>query len=151
MGTISRESFERLAYFRREVEKILHEFFDSTSVGLHGGFISTIPIDILETPDKVTILAELPGFSRGDITLEVMRDTIAISAIKHEEKKQGKAVHICTERSYGEFSRTIDLPAACDTRRISGVYSGGVLKLEMPKVSDRRGEKRTVEIVWEEK
>ena len=148
MSTFPRESLDRLVYFRREMERILREFFDAAGADLQTGYTANILTDVFETPEDVRIMAELPGFRKGDIAVEVMRDAIVIEAVKREEHRKEKVNYLCMERAYGRFRRLLELPVACDTRRIAARYEKGILYITVPRVSERRGQKRTVDITW---
>jgi HSP20 family protein len=128
------------------MERILREFFEASGRELEGGYTANILADVFETPDEIRISAELPGFAKGDLVVEVMRDAIVIEAVKREERPGEKVNYLCMERGYGKFRRLIELPVACDTRRIRARYAKGILIITVPRVAERRGERRTVEI-----
>jgi HSP20 family protein len=150
MGNIPKESLERLLYFRSEVEKILRDFFESAGEDLEGDS-SAIPTDVLETAGEVVITAEMPGYARDGIRLEVSRDRLLIEGEKGRGAKREKVKYLCAERGYGRYKRVIPLPTACDTRRIRAGYRNGILTITIPKISERREASRKVEIDWGEK
>jgi HSP20 family protein len=150
MGGIPRESLDRLVYFRREMEKILREFFEATGEEFAGEASSNILADVLETPDEIIIQAELPGFAKGDVSVEVMRNSVIITGHKRERAQRGKVSFIALERAYGTFRRVLDLPVAGDTRQISAAYAQGILTITIPKIKERRGQKRKVDVACAE-
>ena len=93
-------------------------------------------------------MAEMPGFQEGDLSVEVMRGALVIEGVKREEHRREKVNYLCMERAYGRFRRLLELPTACDTRRLAATYRRGILVITIPRVSERRGEKRPVEIAW---
>ena len=148
MGYSPRDSLDRLVYFRREMERILREFFAAAGEELQPGYTANILTDVFETPDEIRIMAEMPGFAKGDIAIEVMRDAIVIKGVKRDERQKEKVNYLCMERAYGKFCRLLEFPMACDTRRIAARYVKGVLVITVPRVSERRGQRRTVEVEW---
>ncbi len=90
--------------------------------------------DIKEEDGKFVLEADLPGFKKEDINLDVDNDILTISAERHSEHedkdKQGN--YIRCERSYGSYSRSFDV-SAIDSEKISAAYVDGVLTLDMPK------------------
>ena len=150
MGYSPRESLDRLVYFRREMERILREFFETAGEEFQAGDTSNILVDIFETPEEIRVMAEMPGFAKGDITVEVLRDAVIIEGLKREERVKEKANYLCMERAYGRFRRLLELPVACDTRRLAACYEKGILFITVPRVSERRGQKRTVDVAWKD-
>ena len=90
----------------------------------------------LESGNNYILEADLPGFEKGDIKLDVKDDILTIKAERptETEKKDKDSRRICCERSYGSYSRQFDV-SGIDTDKISAKYENGVLKLTMPTVS----------------
>lgn len=90
--------------------------------------------DISEKDGSYLLEAELPGFSKEDINVELDGEVLTISAThKNEnEKKDEKGNYIRRERRYGSYSRSFDL-TGIDTDHISADYKNGVLELTLPK------------------
>ncbi|MBI5527721.1 MAG: Hsp20/alpha crystallin family protein [Deltaproteobacteria bacterium] len=150
MGNFPRESLDRLVHFRREMEKILREFFEAAGEDVPGGYSANITADVFETEGEIKIQAEMPGFANGDIRIEFERDAVVIEGSKREEQPGGKVNYVCMERAYGQFRRLIELPAPCDTRRAEARYAKGILMITIPRVKERRGQRQEVKIAWEE-
>jgi HSP20 family protein len=150
MGNIPRESLDRLVFFRREMERILRDFFEAAGEDLDGD-TSAIPVDIVESAEEVVITAELPACTPEGLSVEVSRDRLAIECSKSKEHREERARYICAERPFGKFRRIIQIPTACDTRRITAVYSNGVLTARIPRISERREVTRKVDVKWEQR
>ncbi|MCX7944350.1 MAG: Hsp20/alpha crystallin family protein [Deltaproteobacteria bacterium] len=150
MGSISRESYERILLIKREMERLIREFS-----GLDTDLISEsnnihIPVDIYEVKSEVFIQAEIPGLKKGDIKVFVSKNKLFIEGTKPDSAKEEKVNYIWMERPYGSIKRVIELPQACDTKSITGEYKNGVLTLKLKRIEERRGEKREVEINFED-
>lgn len=89
---------------------------------------------LLRAATNYILEADLPGFEKGDVKLDVKDDILTIKAERHTEteKKDKDSRSICCERSYGSYSRQFDV-SGIDTDKISAKYENGVLKLTMPK------------------
>ena len=92
--------------------------------------------DIKDEGDSYTLEADLPGFDKKDIHLDLNNDLLTVSAERHSEheEKDKKGKFVKCERSYGSFSRQFDV-SAVDTDGIKAKYENGVLTLHMPKKS----------------
>ena len=103
--------------------------------------------DIKEEDGKFVLEADLPGFDKNDISLDVDNDILTISAERHSEHedkdKQGN--YIRCERSYGNYSRSFDV-SAIDSEKITASYDNGVLTLDMPKKEELIPKKHHLEI-----
>ena len=91
--------------------------------------------------------ADLPGFDKKDIQLDINGDTLTIHAERHSkvEEKDKKDKVIRVERSYGSYSRQFDI-SAVDAENIKAKYDNGVLQLTLPKKEKVLPEGRRLEI-----
>ncbi|MEJ7614906.1 MAG: Hsp20/alpha crystallin family protein, partial [Candidatus Fervidibacter sacchari] len=61
--------FAELEAFRREMDRLLREFFGEERAPAARGW--TPSVDIYETPTEVVFQVELPGIQREDIQIEL--------------------------------------------------------------------------------
>lgn len=95
--------------------------------------VSSFRTDVLDRGDKFVLEAELPGFQKEDIDIQIDGGTLTISAQRTEtaeEKKDGQFVR--RERRFGSFQRSFDV-SNIDQNNISAAYENGVLSLQLPK------------------
>ncbi len=96
--------------------------------------LSEFKTDIIDEGDHYLLEADLPGFDKKDIDINITENALTIKASRHskveEREEKNKIVHI--ERSYGSYMRQFDV-SEIDTENIKAKYSDGVLKLELPK------------------
>ena len=90
--------------------------------------------DITDEGDHFLLEADMPGFDKKDIHLDVNGDTLTIHAERkaEQEEKDDKNNYVRCERSFGSYSRQFDL-SSVDADHMKATYDNGVLKLEMPK------------------
>ena len=103
--------------------------------------------DIRDTGDAFVLEAELPGFKKEDIALDLKDGILTISAA-HEEKsedKDEKSTYIRRERKYGSFNRSFDV-TGIDENGITAAYENGVLVLTLPKAKPVEPEARRIAI-----
>lgn len=115
-------------------------FFDSTS-------LDEFKTDIKDEGDKYVLIADMPGFSKDDIKLDVDSDVLTVSAERHSEHedKDKKGKYIRCERSYGSYQRSFDI-SGVKTEDIKAKYENGVLTLDMPKKTETIEGKRRLAI-----
>lgn len=144
---IPEESLQRLVVLRREIDRIFRDFFDPDrpEVLSQGGQLDLV-LDIFETDAEILIEVEVPGLTRDEIELSVLRDVLVIEGTKPRRAGNPEREHICMERSYGRFRRIIEIPGAGDTRSMQAHLAEGILRIRLPKIEDRRGMRRKVAI-----
>lgn len=96
--------------------------------------INAFRTDIKDAGDKYVLEAELPGFQKEDINLDVKDSILTISARHNEEseEKDEGGRYLRRERRYGSFTRSFDV-SGIDAENITAAYSSGVLELSLPK------------------
>ncbi len=117
------------------------------STNVKGG--SRFRCDIVEKEGNYRLQAELPGFGKEDIQLELEGNTLTIQA-KHKEETEEKdeaGRFVRRERRYGSFSRSFDI-TGIDKDKIKADYANGVLEVNMPalKKEEKLPEVRRIEI-----
>lgn len=109
------------------------------------GMVSTFRTDVRDTGDAFILEAELPGFSKDDLSLDIENDCLTISAKRTQESNDEKPNYIKRERYYGSFSRSFDV-SGIDIDRIEASYDDGVLTLNLPKKPELVPATRKLEI-----
>lgn len=113
------------------------DLFDNFERKFFGNSNAAIPdfrTDIRDAGDRFVLEAELPGFNKEDINLDVKDGILTISAQHDENKdeKDDKGSYIRRERRYGSFTRSFDVTGV-DEEHITASYNNGVLELNLPK------------------
>ena len=103
--------------------------------------------DITDEGNHYLLKADLPGFKKEDIHLNLYGDTLTIQAERHSEHEDTnkKDKYVCCERSYGSYSRSFDV-SGIRADEISASYEGGVLELKMPKKEAQAPASRQISI-----
>jgi HSP20 family protein len=106
------------------------------------------PIDVVETPAVIQILAELPGFTTADLKIEVRGTRVVISGTKSTALPEARQVRFhCLERGHGRFTREIHVLSPVNTHQGTAKLQDGLLILEFPKIQDKRQEARVLHIL----
>jgi HSP20 family protein len=91
------------------------------------------PLNLWEDADHVYVEAELPGLELSDLEIYVSGHNQL--SIKGERKvpQIDKGAWHRQERSYGAFTRTLELPFDVDADKVSAQFKNGVLTITLPK------------------
>jgi HSP20 family protein len=103
----------------------------------------TPAMDIVEKDNAFEMTAELPGLDAKNIELGVSDDVLTIKGEKKEEREEKTKDRYVSERRYGSFRRSIQLPASVDTGKIEANYKSGILTVTLPKSAEAQ-KKQTV-------
>ena len=130
----------------REMEELEKDFF-GVPYGRRFPATKAYGTDIRDEGDKYVLEADLPGFNKEDIKVDVSEGVMTVSAErKHEcENKDEEGRYVCRERSFGSYKRAYDL-SGIDADAISAKYADGVLTLELPKIAPAVPESRQITI-----
>ena len=123
----------------RELDNMERSFFGNGSV------VTAFRTDVSDTGDAFKLEAELPGFSKDDIKIDIENDCLTISAERKFDDEDKKKNFVKRERFYGSYSRSFDV-TGIDTDAIEASYNVGVLTLTMPKKKAEVPASRRLEI-----
>lgn len=98
----------------------------------------TPAVDIFETPDRVVLLADLPGVEGKDLDVRVEGNTLIMSGERRLESEVDEENFHRMERGYGSFQRTFTLPATIRQEGIRAEHQDGVLRVTLPKSEGAR-------------
>lgn len=103
--------------------------------------------DIRDNGNEYIVEAELPGFDKENISVDIDGGYMTISAKRTGENQQkdknGSIIH--SERVFGSFSRSFDVSGVKDGE-ISAKYTDGVLRLTLPKKEENVSNSRRLTI-----
>ena len=123
----------------RDFEEMSRSFWDNN-------IVTAFRTDITEKDGKYVLEADLPGFKKEDISVDIDKDCLTITAEhKSEEKEENADSYIRRERYYGSYIRSFNVKGI-DTEAITAAYNDGVLTLTMPKKEPEVPAARRLEI-----
>lgn len=131
-------------------ERNLLDSFDNFEKEFFKGMnrsLASFRTDIQDKGDKFVLEAELPGFAKEDIHIDLDDNYLTIRAEHKEDKaeKDEKKAYVRKERYYGSYERRFDV-SGIHAEAIKASYDKGVLTLELPKAPEIKPEVRKIEI-----
>lgn len=119
---------------------MFNEFFGDSS-----NSVMELRTDITDKGDSFVLEADLPGFKKDDIKIDLENDRLTIKAERHSEHEDNKNGCIRRERRFGSFERSFDV-SGIDTSGIKANYTDGVLTLTLPKRPELVPDNRSIVI-----
>jgi HSP20 family molecular chaperone IbpA len=92
----------------------------------------TPDIDVIDLGIELHLVADLPGVKKEDIDIELMPDTVDITAEPKAEMEPEEQLYACRERGCA-YKRTINLPATVIPEKAKARFNNGVLEITMPR------------------
>lgn len=99
-----------------------------------------LSVDVIQTDTEIIIIAPVAGTSSEELNLSITDDVITIKGrrqIPTSEALNENDFYI-QECFWGNFSRSIVLPAAVDTRNVAAHFKNNVLTIRIPKTENIR-------------
>lgn len=135
--------------FYDKFTQLVDEMFNQDFLPSLNGKFNSLRTDITETKDAYLVEADLPGFSKENIQIELENNQLTIRA-KRDEKTEMKDENdkiIRQERHFGEFVRSFYIDNV-DQDQVEAKLEDGVLKIKLPKVNpDDRGPVKRIDIL----
>jgi HSP20 family protein len=127
---------------QRELERFLRN--PAISLGLSGSGAYP-PMNVFEAKEGAVIVAEVPGLDPGKIELGCHGRTLSIRG-ERKPREIGNAIGFHRrERSFGEFSRSLQLPEDYDLQRAEAKYENGLLLVRVPKAESAKPRQITIQ------
>jgi HSP20 family protein len=98
-------------------------------------------VDLVDNGDSFAVNAELPGFTKDQVDVQINKDGVAIRAECKNEKEDKRKNYLHRERAYSSLQRFIAFPEEVDPTKVEGSMKDGVLELKVPKKEPKPEEK----------
>ncbi|MCM1212616.1 MAG: Hsp20/alpha crystallin family protein [Blautia sp.] len=121
------------AFFEDSFDKLMddafRDFWGNNELGRHDAFKT----DVIDQGNSYLLQAELPGFRKEDINIDLKNDLLTISASHNEEKEEdANNKYIRRERYYSSYSRSFRVNNI-EAGDIDASYNNGILEVIFPK------------------
>lgn len=101
-------------------------------------------LDVFEKDDSLVVKADLPGVKPEDLSISIHEGVLTLSGKREHEEEVKKDSFFYVERSFGSFSRSIQLPIEVDADKVKANFNGGILTVTAPK--SERAKPKTIEV-----
>ena len=145
--TISRDNF--LAPFDKMFDSMFETNFPEVAqtVGVNPFSSTAYPkVNVYEYDDKVGVVAEIPGISKDNLTVDVEDDILTIKGSKHGFDEDTDATVLRRELKHSAFERKFTLGESLDGENIKAEFKDGLLTIDVPKKEEVKPKKSFVKI-----
>src|ERR1700687_4139502 len=116
---------------QKKEEMQVREKSPTREAGTREGIYFEPPVDIFETSDALTLVADVPGAEPNDIQTDLHDNTLTIAATVKPLDPRWRPVY--EEYAIGHYTRQFRLGQEIDQSKISAQLKDGVLTLTLPK------------------
>jgi HSP20 family protein len=96
------------------------------------GVVFTPNVDIFEDDQQITLLADMPGVTPGDVSIDLNDNVLSISG-EVKPFEGGNESDVLIEFEIGRYYRQFTLSEVIDQSKIEANHENGVLRLALPK------------------
>ena len=155
-GLAPRRSFPEPHRMEREMERMFDNFFSPRWNPFEQGRfwsargkedVPAVDLDVYEERDEIVAKAELPGMDKSEIEVNITEGLLTIKGEKKKKEETKDGHYYYSERSYGSFVRTIELPREVQTDQARANFKNGVLEIRLPKTEQAK--KKETKIIVE--
>jgi len=141
------EPFSLLNVLQREADELAARRLGATSSNVAGESLSDWlpPVDIVEEKDRFVMRADLPGVKPDDIEVSMDKGVLSVSGKRAKEVCEETDSMKLVERTSGSFHRRFALPETANAEEISAVCTNGILEVTIPKQSEVKARRITVQ------
>ena len=102
-------------------------------------------VNVYEYDDKISIVAEIPGLDKKNVTVDVEEDVLIISGDKHGFDSDGGKC-ITRELKQSAFKWSFNLGEYLDGSKVSAIFKDGMLSISIPKIEPTQPKKHSIKI-----
>jgi HSP20 family protein len=143
--------------FRQEVDRLCEDFGRSfrpfgfgrrSELSPFWSFSADLSpaVDVVDKGTSWQITAELPGLDEKNVEVTVADNILTIKGEKKEEKEEKRKGYYRSERSFGTFQRSFELPESVDQNKITAGFQKGLLTLTLPKKPEAHRLEKKIEV-----
>lgn len=130
--------------FRRQMDRLFEDFFGDWPLAGRGEGTFAPRLDVTENDAEVVVTAEIPGMTDKDVEVTLADGRLVLSGEKKSEREEKDRSYHLVERSYGSFSRTVELPGSVLGDKASATFKNGVLTVKVPKGAEGKSRKISI-------
>ena len=106
---------------------------------------SGAPLDIIELDDSIRVSVEVPGIEPSDLDVSLTGQVLTLSAEKRDDSNEESGARTYSERQFGQFRRSIELPCPVEAGSAKAEHENGVITVMLQKSDAVRPKRISVE------
>lgn len=131
---------------QREFDSIFGRWLGNR-IGDGGSYLAPYAVDVREDADHIYVEADMPGFKKEEIDINLENQTLTIAAQRKSEtndKAPKSGELLLNERRFTQFQRSFTLPPTVDAQTVQAKLADGVLTVTLNKREETKPRRITV-------
>ena len=128
--------------FREEIDRTFERLFRDPWGTFEAGLSSfggcAPVVDVTQSDTEVTVRAEIPGLDPKDLEVTIQGNVLTLAGEKREATEEKGQDYSYSERRFGSFRRSVQLPASIDPDRVSAACHNGVVTIKIEKLQTEK-------------
>ncbi|MCI0664776.1 MAG: Hsp20/alpha crystallin family protein [Acidobacteria bacterium] len=135
--------FEQMKEFSYSIARRAYEFFEARGrqfgndlddwFRAESELMRSVPVEVKENEDQITVRAEVPGFAGNEIKVSVEPKSLVISGKSEKSTEEKKEQAVLSEFRSNQFYRELSFPAEVDPAKATATLKDGILELVLAK------------------
>lgn len=126
-----------------------NDFFDRHAAGFD--FPVAVPhadlrVNITETPENYTLVAEAPGLKEEDLDLEIKDGVLTLKGHQEKEEESENQTYRVREFRERSFERSFRIGNTVDQENITAKLHNGLLRVTIPKKEEAKAKTAKIKI-----
>jgi len=132
---------------KRDMDRMFDTMWGEFAPSIRPRILDRMPfIDLTETKSNLILRAEIPGVDPKDLEIDIADKILTIKGEARQEIIEEEENRHRTERRYGSFSRSIQLPCRVILDDIKASFKNGILKITMPKCAPETARRIKIDV-----
>ena len=128
------------------LDQSFDHLFERLPFNHHAEPLGIPAVDLSESDDALDVKIDLPGLTKDDISLELVKDALIVSGERKSEREERRKNFHMIERSRGAFKRSVELPCEIESAKVEASFANGVLTVRLPKSESAVQSRRRIEV-----
>ena len=103
-------------------------------------------VDVVDKEKSYEITAEVPGMAPENLEVKLVNGLLVIQGEKKESKDEKHGDTSVSERRYGSFERSFNVPEGVDPGKIEATLKAGVLTVLLPKTAEAQKPAKKIDV-----
>jgi HSP20 family protein len=143
---LSSSPFSLMQRMSADMDRLFEQFGFTPSLGQLDRNVWAPQIETFRRGDKLVIRADVPGVRKDDLHVEVDDGVLTLSGERRSENEENRDGYYRSERSYGQFQRSIALPDGIEADQCQASFNDGVLEVTLPAPKQQDRQPKRIEI-----
>lgn len=140
-----RPMLSEFGWIDREFDQLFRDMWRRWGVEQAGQYRPAI--NVWMNDDRLVAAVELPGVDPADIEITLKDQTLNLKGKRSQPELGAPENYVLQERTYGDFTRTVNLPYHVEADHINATFDNGWLVIELPRAEADKPRKIAVSAV----